>query len=297
MYSSTDDQDYRQELDIVRLGLLVRQELAQFHSHFSERPVTELQDLRAFFVAWMAVFLPEVFDRPMVQSLTDRIDSYWQQDCFRYSGWYKTSPLEVAAYSLTQDYRYLGVCLANIDHHNSHLRPLVITSLSLIANQLAFSNEELLSRTLNNLKVGQDATGCIAILLAACGEALNKHDVFAHWLTLDYEPRSSDWDCVQSIVAGDNIANPFLYHWLWILGHVALRLAETPPLLPPQQQLLFELPDHSAASATDQKVLFPIDPVMPIMAKAYQRMRQHPLAASFLRLDSSKDRPPATTSS
>lgn len=280
MTSTADDGDYRNEIDVERLRLLVKQEYAAFIENFDRTPITQSQDIRGFFVAWAAVFVPEAFDQKLIEDLVEQVQAVWNRPKFWTTSWYRSCTLEVAAYSLTHEYWYLDVCLANIDHHNSVLRVPEIRALSLVAHRIHFTDENLLTRTRRNLEVGHDVAGCLALILAAKGDREEKQKVLEEWLSDRPTSGSVDWSLVQTLCQEGYIANPFLEWWLQILGHVAFRALEQRPISFRQQSLF----DDCQKDKEKQPLLFEIAPERRLLDKACERMWSHPLAAAYLRL-------------
>ena len=166
-----------------KLCKVIRSEFELWVNNFGTRPVTEAQELRAFFVQWFAVFAPECFERPLIKEISAFAYETRQHDKFNSRLWYELLPIEVALYALSLDSSWIDVARANLNHHNSRLRMFVLESLLLVADKLRFDDPYLLDPITDNLRIRHMGSGqTVLFLTMAQGEPETKQSQVKQWL-------------------------------------------------------------------------------------------------------------------
>lgn len=268
------DPDY--EIDSARLERLLIAELHEFQRNFEVRPISEEQELRGVFIAWLAAFVPEVISKVSANELENVASGFRSRGDYRTSGWYRSLPLEIALFALTDDYWWLKLGVWNIDHGTSSLRELVVYSLALVADRLDFHDSELHKRIAYNLEVQHFyCDECIIILAVANGSTEAKRALFKDWHARFGEAPFGG-DVLSKLMKGDLVPNPFLAHFLRVAQYVCLRLAEKRS----------ETPDQIITAAPAVQGRLPIDePEEPLGRRMWRRMISHPLSASHIQLE------------
>lgn len=135
-----------------KLSRILQSEFELWVHNFDQRPISEAQDLRAFFVQWFAVFAPECFEQALIDEISAFACETKRHLDFRRRKWYELLPIEVALYALSSDSSWINMARANLNHHNSSLRSLVLESLLLVVDKLRFDDPYLLAPVTDNLE-------------------------------------------------------------------------------------------------------------------------------------------------
>ena len=273
-----------------KLCKVIRSEFELWVNNFGTRPVTEAQELRAFFVQWFAVFAPECFERPLIKEISAFAYETRQHDKFNSRLWYELLPIEVALYALSLDSSWIDVARANLNHHNSSLRRFVLESLLLIVDKLNFDDPYLLDPITDNLRrghIGSEET--VLFLTMVEGNSDMKHSQIKHWLDKE-EMSSHHREKLQAYAKGEFIENPFLHHVIQFACYVSLRLASQETIL--QLHLFPEIPKISekqiSTAAPDLQLTLPNIPVEEepdLGTVIWQRMNDHPVFQPFIRFE------------
>jgi hypothetical protein len=247
-------------------------------------PVGEVQDLRAFSVLWIALFVPEAISPRFQSAMTAAALQWRERPDFGHSIWFRILPVEAALYALTGDPFWVSLILSNLDHHNSSLRTMAIETLAPIADRLTFGAAEL-TCVEHNIDVRHFFWEWPVILLAisrtAAGE---KRQRFAKWLET-YELDPPGREIVEKLAAGETVENPFLYRLLRIQQFLSLQFA----CAPPQELRQFDLdPDRKSETGSfmpEQPGLFSQNP-MDFADLVWERISAHPLTALMVQIRS-----------
>ncbi|MYC75112.1 hypothetical protein F4X10_04970 [Candidatus Poribacteria bacterium] len=258
-----------------KLSRILQSEFELWVHNFDQRPIPEAQELRAFFVQWFAVFAPECFKQALIDEISAFACETKQHVDFRRRKWYGLLPIEVALYALSSDSSWINMARANLNHHNSSLRSLVLESLLLVVDKLRFDDPYLLAPVTDNLErsVFYD-TDTALFLCMAQGEPEMKHIQIKRWLD-QVNMSTNAREKLQALSDGKFVPNPFLHHVTQWTCYILLRLAsqETPS----QPTLFLEIPNEF-------QLKFPI--ILGWVIK--QRMMEHPLFQPFIRLEQVK---------
>lgn len=273
-------------IDATWLALILCSEFSHFRSGFDREPVSEFQELRAYFLAWCAVFLPEAFSESFVNDL-----KAWRRDVrmrsdYHTSCWYRCLPLDAALFALTGDLTWIDTARANIDHHNSSLRLPALESLILVVDRLAFDDPELQAPMAHNIEALQIyADWGIALLAFAQGNSAAKRAKFQDWLQ-QYDPIMTS-ALLKDLVRGAYVTNPLLWSLVWITQYVSLRLVSCGPPSWHQRSLFpvaDELPSQSAVRA-QQLPMFAISEGGSLEETLWRRLREHPASQAHIHLE------------
>ena len=274
-------------IDATWLALILRSEFSHFRVEFDREPTPEFQELRAYFLAWCAVFLPEAFSESFVNDLRT-----WKRDVrtrsdYRTSCWYRCLPLDAALFALTGDLTWIDTARANIDHHNSSLRLPALESLILDVDRLAFDDPELQPRVAYNIEALQFyAYWGIALLAFAQGNSAAKRAKFQDWLQ-QYDPIMTS-ALLKDLVRGAYVRNPLLWSLVWITQYVSLRLVCCRPPSRHQRSLLpvaHEPPSQGAVRA-QQVPMLAVSEGGNLKNALWRRLREHPAGHAHIHLGS-----------
>lgn len=192
----------------------------------TDKTFPERQELQAFFICWIAVFLPEALKKTFVVSLRSTVNDLRDRKSWGTSIWYRLLPLEIALYAATGRNQWLDTHRFNFDHHNRSLRNLVIESLAYVADRLQFDDPELQERAASNLRSWH--LGCedaAFLLLAARGEPVKKRQAIEGWIR-DIKLPVHVKDLLAQALAGEFISLPFFSEsFSKVALYVASRLA------------------------------------------------------------------------
>jgi hypothetical protein len=281
------------QLDLNALGLILNEELGEFKKHIHGVPISEENDLRAFFIAWMAVFIPESIEKPFFKNLKTFVQVVKESPEYSTSHWSKVLPLEIALYSITKDDRWLNSHIEYINYGGRSLRNFVARSLALVADKLYFADADLVERVEKNVKnkVFGWQEG-VTILAISRGDPKKKVDLFQKWLK-KYGDQGSFFD---KLVHGQFVENDFLSNFMWIQQYVSLRLVCKHPAKPKPEQLDFlnkekirnENPLNIESGKNQQQEMFRLSKDPSLFNKLWQRMRAHPLTDSHIQLEIQK---------
>lgn len=260
-------------IDQEKLSRILKSEFELWVHDFDQRPIPRSQELRAFFIQWFAVFVPECFEQPLVKEISAFAYETKQHVDFRRSKWYELLPIEVALYALSSDSSWINMARANLNHHNSSLRSLVLESLLLVVDKLRFDDPYLLAPVTDNLKWGHMGAGETALFLCmAHGDPEMKQTQIKQWLDQVMNPY--DGEGLQQLSNGEYVPNPFLYHVTQLTCYILLRLASQEAPLP-----LSLFPE-----IREKQLKFPII----LGSVIWQQMNNHPLFQPFIRLEQVK---------
>ena len=291
------DQDY--QLDLNAVGQILNEELAGFKRHIYGWPISEESDLRAFFIAWVAIFLPEAVTKPFLNQLKTFVQIVEESPDYSTSHWSKILPLQVGLYALTNDFQWLNNCRGNIDHGKQSLRKFTTETLALVANRISFHDSELIDRIERNIEIRHFFWEWgVVILIVADGDSRAKIELLQKWLK-KYRKNEEATQLINKLIQGHFIHNEFLDKFLWIQQYVSLRLICKQPVKPEQltfleENVIKEKPLKPSRKKNQQKELFrlereSIDREPTLINKLWERMREHPLTASLVNLDLPRD--------
>jgi hypothetical protein len=277
-------------VDRYRMDRVLWQIWTEYQHDFEAGEMSEVQDLRAFTILWVATFMPEVVSVRLRLTLAREVLRYRDRpDYWSFCGM-RTLPIEAALYSLTGAESWLDTIRFNLGHHKQSHRLIVTESLALVANQLAF-DAEMLGQIDHNLEAAHSFSEWPVILFAtSIGEPFWKRQQIQRWLD-SHDVSGCDREVLEKLVRGEWIRNPFLNRLLRIQQFLTLRLACLLATSEPPAQLSLLSPDQeeppvrtvSLGRADDQLELF--DGSMDISTGVWKRLSEHPLTSSLIKIE------------
>lgn len=224
MTGTSTDWALPEHIDADLVQVLIRDELAGLWSDYERPGFSVAQQLRTFALEWLAVFLPQRIGPSGAALIEATAQAIRARDDYRWSGWHRALPLDLALFALTDEQDWLVEARANVDHDNATLREAAMNSLALVADRLEFRDPELQWRVERNLR---DHHLCselgILLLAAAHGEIEEKRDLFSDWLAID---NAFSRETLEGLVAGTSVYNPFSEHLARITQYAVARMAQ-----------------------------------------------------------------------
>ena len=263
-----------------KLARVLKSEFEFWIHNFDQRPISEEQDLRAFFIQWFAVFAPVCFEQSLVKEISAFACETKQHVDFMRRKWYELLPIEVALYALSSDSSWIDIARANLNHHNSGLRNFVLKSMLLVVDKLRFDDPYMLGPVQDNLENWYMASRkTVLFLCMAQGDSKMKHIQIKRWLDqVNMSPH--DREELQALSNGEFMPNPFLHHVSQLTCYISLRLASHGT--PLQPSFFSKMPNRQIQMIPEAFQLeFPIV----LGSLIWQRMNEHPLFQPFIRLE------------
>lgn len=211
-------------LDLSRVEAVVLEELADFQRYARCRDA-EPQDLRALFVAWACLFVPETLSRK-TKGTIEKVAGEIRSGPQPFADWPSRLPLDVAEYLLTEDSSTLDELRRKLGTGDGSTRGFILFCASLIANRLDVQERGFRSA---GKRAFQHNYGYVerfpALLVAMKGEIKAKRDVLLEWSDA---AKSKEWDCtlLENVLANSYFENPFLHDYLWLSNYAMLRLLQ-----------------------------------------------------------------------
>ena len=129
-------------IDLSRIAAICDEEWQSFFDDMDITPVPQRQDLRGFFLNWVAVFIPEAFPASLQSTMCtwmepqlDTRDSTW--------GYVRPPLIGSTLFALTGNRRWLQVQFDNFADGGSLVRSFFHKSLALVAPRISFDPELL----------------------------------------------------------------------------------------------------------------------------------------------------------
>ena len=129
-------------VDRSRIGAICEEEWESFLSDYDETPVPDVQDRRAFFLNWIAVFHREAFPNSLqAQMATWLVKQFAQAD----AGWSFVRPPLIGStlFALTDERYWLQIQVDNFADGGSLVRSFLHKSLALVAPHVKFDDRLL----------------------------------------------------------------------------------------------------------------------------------------------------------
>lgn len=270
------------EIDYSRIEGTLYEELNLFIANYQIQPMPVVQEMRAFFIAWVTVFFPEVISKDFTEKLKTFIEDHRTDSNFQTNGWLRLLPLDVALFAITENTDCLDVCIANIDHHRSVFRDYVMESLSLVADRLSFNDPELQYRTKSNIKKRQSIDyEELILLIATKGSKDEKLHLVQEW---QEEFRKEPWsnEVLESILICASIPNSYFFpnfhkRQIYILLRLFCKVPEQKKGNSEQLHLAIddEVKQNESARLENQSRLFPKDWASGVLDKVCDRLNSH----------------------
>ena len=253
-------------IDLSRTAAICEEEWQAFLDDISIDPIPERQDLRAFFLNWVAVFVPEAFP----SSLTSQM-AVWmeEQQATDETVWGFAKPPLIGAtlFAMTDSPYWLRIQIANFDYGGSQLRNFMHKTLALVAPRMSFDSE-LIARLDYGLKVPYFMMDTPLVIYAVTkGDAAEKIANLKKWRESHFM-NTAEAETVDRLLKGDPAENPLPSWLLRNTSYVALRIGCYP---------------KGASAATTL-------PLGAALSDIWNRVAQHPLFSAYVKLDRPAER-------
>ena len=246
-------------IDQNRVAAICIEEWRAFLEDMEITPVPERQDLRGFFLNWVAVFLPDAFPTSLQSEMSawmaprlDTRDSTW--------GYVRPALIGSTLFALTGNSGWLRVQFDNFADGGSQVRSFFHRSLALIAPRITFDSELLdrLNFGMKNAYFFMDIP--LALYAVSQGNTNEKLESFKRWQSGFMN--TFEKVAVEGYLKGDLVPNP-LQHWISKkMSYIALRVA------------CFPIAEAASAGL----------PLGIVLAPVWESMQRHPLFSSHIEL-------------
>lgn len=275
------------DIDLAKIEAIVLEELSDFQKYAACRDA-EPQDLRALFVAWASLFLPEALSGNSKRTI-QRTAEKLRTSPPPFAEWPSLLSVEIAAYVISDDLSFLETILDQLSTGNGSTRGFILFCASLIADRLHVDEPRFQHA---GERAFRSNFGYVerfpALLIAMKGDLELKRKIATRWLEA---AKSKEWDCeeLESCLANGYFANPFSRDYQWLAQYAGLRLMQARPH-DYRQEVLPGLRSQGRTSSqrrnrrpTPQAQLFPQEK-RPLSEVVWTRMRSHPFAGESLSL-------------
>lgn len=209
-------------IDLSRLVEVCKEEWRAFLLDVPVDPIPERQDLRAFLLNWVAVFVPEVFQFCSLQAEM----AQWMEDFMAeaQSVWRFAKPplIGSALFALTGEPYWLRAQREYFDYGGAQVRSFLHDSLALVAPKMSF-DEELMRRLDHGMKVPYFFMDTPLVLFALSRGDLDDKMAFFRKCK-DRFMNSREEETVNAFLEGEHVRNPLNSWMLANTSYVLLRL-------------------------------------------------------------------------
>jgi hypothetical protein len=257
-------------IDLTRIGAICEEEWQAFLSDMDASPVPQKQDLRGFFLNWVAVFIPEAFPAPLQAKM-----SAWmavQIDNSEAMNWSYVKPPLIGStlFALTGNRWWLHIQLSNFADGGSLVRSFFHKSFALIAPRISF-DEELVKRLDFGMKHAYFYMDVpLALYAVSQGDPEEKLVNLKRWQ--EGFMNTDEKNAVDGFVKGLPVINPLQYWMLEKTTYVAVRLGSFP-----------------VVSSSNSGLPLGID-----FSAVWERVQEHPLCSASITLERAASAPTAT---
>jgi hypothetical protein len=229
-------------------------------------PIPERQDLRAFFLNWVAVFVPEAFPSSLTSQMAAWMEEHEAKDETVW-GFAKPPLIGAALFALTESPYWLRVQVRNFDYGGSQLRSFLHNTLALIAPRMTFDSE-LIARLDYGLKIPYFMMDTPLVLYAVSkGDLELKLSNLKKWREA-YFMNTAEEETVDRLLKADPARNPLQSWLLRNTSYAALRIGCYPICVSGDSALPLGAP----------------------LTDVWNRVDQHPLFAAYVKLDRPAER-------
>ena len=247
-------------LDVSRIGALCVEEWESFLESMASVPVPQRQDLRGFFLNWVAVFIPEAFPSSLQSQMSTWMNAQIEASESANWGYVKPPLIGSTLFALTGSSWWLRIQLSNFADGGSLVRNFFHKSLGLVAPRITFD-----SYLVERLDFGMKAHYFyMDVALALYAVSLGDHETKIVNLKRWQEGflNTHEKNAVDGFLNGSPVINP-LQHWmLEKMTYVAMRLGSF-PIAPPAYTGL---------------------PLGIKFSGVWEQMQAHPLFSSYIEL-------------
>lgn len=254
-------------IDLSRIASICEEEWQAFLDDMEIDPIPRRQDLRGFFLNWVAVFVPEAFPSSLLSRMVLWMRKHLDEE-ETLGNFSKPALIGAALYALTEDQYWICVQARNFDYGGSNVRCFLHNSLALVAPKMVFDSA-LVSRLDYGMKIPFfNMDTALALYAVSKGDdPEQKLTNLKKWQTL-YFMNSAEAETVDRFLKGLPASNP-LQHWL---------LTNT-------SYALLRLGCHLSGPPVDAFLPLGID-----LSEIWERVGKHPLVSSYIELQRSPER-------
>ena len=253
-------------IDLSRIAAICEEEWQAFLDDIGIDPIPERQDLRAFFLNWVAVFVPEAFPSSLTSQMAAWMEEHQATDETVW-GFAKPPLIGAALFALTDSPYWLRVQIRHFDYGGSQLRSFLHNTLALVAPRISFDSE-LIARLDHGLKVPYFMMDTPVVLyVVSKGDPELKLANLKKWRE-SYFMNTAEEETVDRLLKGDPARNPLQSWLLRNTSYAALRIGCYPN-------------GPSAEAAL---------PLGTALSDIWNSVEQHPLFSSYVRLDRPAER-------
>jgi hypothetical protein len=210
------------KVDPERIGALCEDEWYAFLNDIEITPVPQVQDLRGFFLNWVAVFMPEAFPPILKERMSSWMTGFLREE--RDLNWSYVRPplIGSALFALTGERNWLKLQIDNFADGGSTVRSFFHKSLALAAPQLTF-DFELIFRLDHGMKVPYFFMEIpLALYIISPGDLDFKRKNFKRWQ--EGFLNHGEKEMVDAFLKGLPVHNPLLSWLVQGSNYAALRL-------------------------------------------------------------------------
>jgi len=245
-------------VDLSRFAAICEEEWLSFLDDVNLDPIPERQDLRGFFLNWVAVFMPEAFPSSLTMKMAAWVEEFQATDGTLW-GFAKPPLIGAALFALTNNQQWLKAQFRNFSYGGSQLRNFLHKTLALVAPRISFDSE-LTAQLSYGMKIPYFMMDTPLVLYAVSkGDFEQKLTNLKIWRE-SYFMNSAEQETVDRFLKGDPARNP-LEHWLLRnTSYVALRIG-----------------CYRSGTAGDSEMLCRAS-----LSDVWDRVNQHPLFSSIV---------------
>ena len=197
-------------IDLSRISAICDEEWQSFLDDMDITPVPQRQDLRGFFLNWVAVFIPQAFPASLQSAMVawmepqlDTRDSTW--------GYVRPPLIGPTLFALTSNRGWLQVQFDNFADGGSLVRSFFHNSLALVAPRISFDQELLRRMDFGMKSVYFYMDVPLALYAISQGDTEEKLANLRRWQ--EGFMNSQEKAAVEGYLKGLPVPNP-LQHWL-----------------------------------------------------------------------------------
>lgn len=217
-------------IDLSRIAAICDEEWQYFLDDMDVTPVPQRQDLRGFFLNWVAVSIPQAFPASLQSTMCawmepqlDTRDSTW--------GFVRPPLIGSTLFALTGNRRWLQVQFDNFADGGSLVRSFFHKSLALVAPRISFDLELLRRLDFGMKSVYFYMDVPLALYAVSLGDADEKLTNLRRWQ--EGFMNSQEKAAVEGYLKGLPVPNPLQHWFLEKMSYVGMRIGcfqITPPL-------------------------------------------------------------------
>ena len=248
-------------IDLCRIGAICEEEWQSFLDEVNIDPIPERQDLRGFFLNWVAVFVPEAFPSSLTGQMAAWMGEHESTDETVW-GFAKPPLIGATLFAMTDNPYWLRVQTSNFDYGGSQLRNFLHRTLALIAPRMSFDSE-LIARLDHGLRIPFLMMDTPLVLYAVTkGDSAEKRANLKKWRDA-YFMNTAEAETIDRLLKNDAADNPLQPWLLRNTSYATMRIGCYP-----------------VAARTETTL-----PLGATFADIWNGMDKHPLLSAYVKLD------------